>query len=401
MLTGKALEDAFLQLPAYCPEIVDKNASQRMLELNNIYDIYVPSTMSKEIYTKLYTALFRSLQRKETKEAVIQANNIFRASSANAVKSASVIGGSDCMTIIGDSGIGKSRTIAESIKLIVGDNFIEINDPFRKIIPCITVQTPYDSSVKSLLLEILKETDKHLSTNFYEHAIQSKTTTDILIMTVSQIALEHIGMIVVDEIQNTINSRQGRNLVGCLTQLINNSQIAIVMVGIPSCIDFFESEMFLARRAIGLRYKALPFADEFIELCRVLFTYRYVKKQPVCTEELCYWLWNKTQGNISALIGMVAGAQEIAILNGFEELDKNTLQMAYDDRLAAMKIFLRPRKKQYQRMRGKKQIIQEEPNNYPDAFDLTYAEIVREAKCKGEDPLRLLSEAGLIERIVL
>ena len=106
----------------------------------------------------------------------------------------------------------------------------------------------------------------------------------------SQIALEHIGMIVVDEIQNCVKAKQGRNLVGCLTQLINNAGIVIVMVGTPDCVDFFESEMFLARRTVGLRYGSLEYDDQFKEICGLLFSYCYVKQEAVLTEDVCYWL---------------------------------------------------------------------------------------------------------------
>ena len=249
MLTGAELDNALRVLPDYSENIREKEPAERLLAINTIYEIYQPNGMSREIYIKLYMALHRSLERKDTKEAVIQANNNYRQKLG--IASSSVIGGSDCLTVIGNAGIGKSRTISEVLKTITGDNYIQIDNPFKKIIPVIMVQTPFDSSVKSLLLEILKETDRNLKTAYYDHAVRSKATVDVLIMTVSTIALEHIGMIVVDEIQNCIKARQGRNLVGCLTQLINNSGVAIVMVGTPECIDFFESEMFLARRSVG------------------------------------------------------------------------------------------------------------------------------------------------------
>ena len=45
----------------------------------------------------------------------------------------SVIGGSDCLAIIGDSGIGKSRTVRRVVDVITGDNCIVLTKPFRKI----------------------------------------------------------------------------------------------------------------------------------------------------------------------------------------------------------------------------------------------------------------------------
>ena len=39
----------------------------------------------------------------------------------------------------------------------------------------------------------------------------------MLIGAVSQVALNHIGLLVVDEIQNVFNSKNGKSLVGTLT----------------------------------------------------------------------------------------------------------------------------------------------------------------------------------------
>lgn len=398
-MTENELKKTLLQLPAYSPEIVNENQAERLLALNDIYGIYVPTEMSVEIYAKLYTALYRSLNLKGTRDSVIRANDIFR--SRGIEPYSSVIGGSDCMTIIGDPGIGKSRAISEAIKLIAGENHIETEHPFCKIIPVLTVQTPYDCSIKSLLLEILRETDKHLKTDFYDNAVKSKATVDLLIMSVSAIALEHIGMIIVDEIQSVIKAKQGRNLVGCLTQLINNAQIAIVMVGTPSCIDFFESEMFLARRAVGLRYGPLPYSAEFNDLCRYLFSYQYIRNTPVLSDDLCYWLWEKTQGNISALIGMIAGAQEIAILEGTEELNRNSLQQSYDRRLASMQPFLRAPQRRYPKASTSCSAIKSKKQNNELMAEFSYAGIVQRAKREGIDPLKALFEHGMLEEIPL
>ena len=398
MLDGEVLNETVMHLPVYTREIIEAPVPQRLLALNDIYEIYIPTDMTREIYTRLYMAMYRSLQRKDTKEAIIQANHNFRMKKTG-VSSSSVIGGSDCLTIIGDSGIGKSRAISEVLKVIAGDNQIETEKPFRKVVPCISVQTPFDSSVKSLLLEILKEADLHLETNFYDQAIRSKATTDVLIMTVSQVALEHLGMIVVDEIQNVIKAKQGRNLVGCLTQLINYSGIAIVMVGTPECIDFFESEMYLGRRAVGLRYGPLKYNETFQKICEYLFSLYYVRQAPILTEDLCAWLWSKTQGNISALIGMIAGAQELAILSGREELNKEALQEAYDTRLASLQVFLRPKETKQTARKKKETHVYRDVEHSENSMKSTYAEIVNHAKRQSLDAMEHLQGAGLIEVI--
>lgn len=66
MLSGKELISALSVLSEYNPEIVNESAAERLMALSDIYRIYVPSKMSQEIYSKLYLALIRSLQKKST-----------------------------------------------------------------------------------------------------------------------------------------------------------------------------------------------------------------------------------------------------------------------------------------------------------------------------------------------
>lgn len=54
MLMGKELEEAMLSLPPYNPEICRADAATRIMALTDIMEIYVPSQMSFEIYSKIF-----------------------------------------------------------------------------------------------------------------------------------------------------------------------------------------------------------------------------------------------------------------------------------------------------------------------------------------------------------
>lgn len=72
MLSGGALEQALSILPEYNPEIANENEAVRLIALSDLYKVFVPNQMSREIYCKLYLALLRSLQKKESKLVVEQ-----------------------------------------------------------------------------------------------------------------------------------------------------------------------------------------------------------------------------------------------------------------------------------------------------------------------------------------
>ena len=149
-----------------------------------------------------------------------------------------VVGDSDSFTIIGSSGIGKSSAISRAVSLINDKPFVEVEG--TKICPFVIVQCPFDSSVKGLALEILRKIDSVLETKYYANAIRSHATTDVLIGMISQAALNHIGLLIIDEIQNVATSKNGKAFINSLTQLINYSGISIRMVGTPESTIFFQ-----------------------------------------------------------------------------------------------------------------------------------------------------------------
>ena len=117
---------SIINLPSYRPEL--KGSVEKFFDL--VQSTYKPSGMSTEIYSKLYLAILRSLQKKGTKLAIQQLNsnkkNISKATdSRNKQAYSGIIGGSDSFTIIGTSGIGKSSAISRALHLITASSVIE------------------------------------------------------------------------------------------------------------------------------------------------------------------------------------------------------------------------------------------------------------------------------------
>lgn len=340
MLAGTELLSALEVLPDYDESIRDLDAATRLMALSDLYKLYLPSQMSVEIYSKLYLALLRSLQKKQTSLAVQQHTQNYRAIRQQSYSG--IIGGSDSFTIIGASGIGKSTAISRAISVITENTIIKIEEPYTTIIPCLVVQCPFDSSVKGLLLEILRKVDEYLGSTYYENAMRVRATTDMLIGSVSQVALNHIGLLIVDEIQNVVNSKHGKSLVGALTQLINNSGISVCMVGTPESAIFFEQAMQLARRSLGIQYGNMGYDAYFEDFCNILFSYQYVRNETAPTPGIIEWLYEHSAGIISVVVSLVHDAQEIAILSGKESLNLEMLNMAYQQRLSLLHGYIEP-----------------------------------------------------------
>lgn len=402
MKNGKELIDALTILPDYDANIRSKSPPARLIALSDLYRIYVPSEMSIEIYNKLYLALLRSMQKKYTKIAVCQQKENYKAIRQQEYDS--IMGGSDSFTIIGTSGIGKSSAISRAIALITENRIIEITAPYAKIIPCITVQCPWDSSVKGLLLEILRKVDEALDSNYYVNAVRARATTDMLIGSVSQVALNHVGMLIVDEIQNVCNSKNGKSLVGMLTQLINNSGISIAMVGTPESEVFFQQALQLARRSLGLKYGSMPYGDYFKTLCQTMFSYQYTTQSCCLSDGITEWLYEHSGGITSAVVSLVHDAQESAIMNSKDAIDIGLLNIVYQNRMGMLHDYLQPHikpKSQTTALSKKNDVIQPVENADEIENQFLIAKAAMRSKYEGIDIVAVLKDVFTIEEVVL
>lgn len=392
MKSGDELIAELKILPEYDPEICNADAPMRLMALSDLYRIYLPSQMSLEIYSKLYLALLRSMQKKGTKLAVQQQNQNYRAIMQQ--EYSGIMGGSDSFTIIGTSGIGKSSAISRAINMITENRVIEAENLYTQIVPCVIVQCPFDSSVKGLLLEVLRKVDEVLDSKYYQNALRARATTDMLIGSVSQVALNHIGMLVVDEIQNVTNSKNGKSLIGALTQLINNSGISICMVGTPESTRFFESAMQLARRSVGLQYTTMSYDTYFQQFCKVMFSYQYTQQKTEITDGILEWLYEHSAGVTSVVVALIHDAQEIAILNGKEVLNLESLNAAYEQRLSLLHGYIQPsipQAKQTSKIKKKVPVVDLKTVDNGDVGEgASIADLVAKAKEANIDIVQLL-----------
>lgn len=396
MLSGWNLDAAMEILPDYDPEIIYESDAARLIALSDIYRVFVPNQMSREIYSKLYLALLRSLQKKEgivrTKQGIENQKAIMQKNFSG------IIGGSDSFTVIGASGIGKSSAISRAVQMITETEIIEMEKPYTKILPCVLVQCPFDSSVKGLLLEIIRVVDEKLGSKYYPKATSVRATTDMLIGTVSQIALNHIGILIVDEIQNVALSRNGRNLLGALLQLINCSGISICMVGTPECTDFFTQAMQLARRTLGLQYDSMEYGEEFERLCSILFQYQYVRNRAELDDVTIRWLYEHSNGNVSTVVSLLHDSQELAIMDGSEVLNVEILNAAYKNRMKMLHSYIVPSKKpQTSRVKKGTPLPLSEQENTAAAVNVSA--LIQQAKNEGREIAHFLMQHISVEEV--
>lgn len=401
MLMGRELEQRLTYLPKYDPQICKADAGTRLVALNKVSEIYIPSQMTYEIYSKIYLAMIHSLTKKQTMDSARQGNENHRR--IQGLNYNSILGGSDSFSIVGKSGIGKSTAIAKSIELSGGLEVITLKNPYTNIIPFINIQCPHDCSIKGLLLSILGSVDMAIGTTYRDAAIKAKSSIDVLIGMVAQVSLNHILLIIVDECQNICRNKNGVNLVSAMTQLINSSGISICLVGLPETEDLFQREMHLARRSIGLSYMESAFDDFFVKFCGTIYSYQYVANPAPITPEIIEVLYQCSSGVIGLVVSLLVESQQMAILSGKEELTKEVILNTFHTRMKNLQSFIdtEPIKASQTSTVPKRKNIIEKPKDMIIAADAVIAkgksikELVRQAKEEGADIVELLKASDI------
>ena len=313
------------------PDVDEKTKSERLSLLQTIYQLFVPTKMVIETYYKLYEALVRAFQKKQLD--FISKQHVENYKGITGKEFCGVIGGADSISIIGQSGTGKTASISRIASLLTKQDVIEFVKPYKAtIVPLLIVNCPFDCSVKTLMVEIMRLVDAKIGTNYYAGTVKATATTGMLIASASNILLNHVGVLVIDEIQNVIKSKNGFNLIGALTQLVNSCGVSIVMVANPEVKPFFEQDLKLARRAIGLEFKPMGYDGEFTKLVRTLFKFQYTLNKVKLSEELLQMIYEGTNGIPALIVSLIHDAQEKAIIDGSEAINISTLESVLSDR---------------------------------------------------------------------
>lgn len=331
-LSGDELINELTVLPPYREGLTD--IPDRLTALLDIYKIYIPSKSATDIYNRLYLALLNSLEKKNTLLEVELQNDNFRA--VKGLKRYGVIGGLESFRITGTAGLGKTSSVQRCAEIITDKKLIS-NNPYKEIIPVLFIECVADGSFKSLLYSILQEVDRLLNTSYFASNRHVTATVDALLAAVSNVLINHVAVLVIDEIERVANdSRKGITLINYLTQLVNQSNIAICFVGNESANRYFETKEYMSRRTIGISIRKMDYDDYYYNFVRILFNYQYTLKKVEFNAEYARLLYKLSNGIPSMLVSLFAETQRSAILSGKEELTPAEFETTFKDNFSTM-----------------------------------------------------------------
>lgn len=226
-----------------------------------------------------------AIMRKQIQKEAASLQQGYAAMQGKAV--AASIGGGNSFSVVGVSGLGKSTALQRVLSLfpqIIHHERYNGQMLCCQQIPYLVVQTPHDGSVKAMILDIYLQLDALLGTSYQHYALAHKLTLDVLVSQLNQIVrINHVGLLVIDELQNIAYRKNGIRFINFLVQLINGAGVSICMVGTPRVLHVLQQEFRSARRTTGLIYDRLPDDKEFALLLHGLWHYQSTaKKVPIC-----------------------------------------------------------------------------------------------------------------------
>jgi len=233
--------------------------------------------------------------------------------------------------LIGMSGMGKTTTLKRFLATIPE----VIHHPNYGVfqIPYLHIETPYDgASVKGLAQSIFRKVDMLLPGADYSGQFnrRSGVGAETLMNHAARLLHMHcVGLLVVDEIQNLLNSPKNRqSLMSLLVSASNELGVPILFVGTSKSRDLLTLSFRQARRSIGLGIPSWENLEkgeyddqgDWDLFSKVLLRYQWVRNEVEVTPFLSDLLYDLSQGIVDIAIKLVATAQMRAIMDGSETL---------------------------------------------------------------------------------
>ncbi len=135
------------------------------------------------------------------------------------------------ISIIVESGLGKSTNLANILELYP-QVIIHPQHSVTQIV-WLKVDCPHAGSLKGLCTDIFLGIDRLLGTNNFKKFGSKGNSEDYMLAQVAQLAhTYHLGLLVIDEMQNLANARRGRDdLLNFLVKMDNIISIPVIRVG--------------------------------------------------------------------------------------------------------------------------------------------------------------------------
>ncbi|ADU28507.1 ATP-binding protein [Evansella cellulosilytica] len=254
----------------------------------------------------------------------------------------SIIQTGQTLSILGVSGVGKTRTlqrILQTIPQVISHVSYKGKALNHYQITYLKIETPFDGSVKTIIYDFMYQVDLLLGSNYFNRYVNSHLSTSQLMPIMAQIAKSiNLGMLFLDELQHLkgIKSSRSSQILNFFTALINTINIPLIMVGTPKAMDVLQSQFRQARRSTNMgnimwdRFEKNDIWDLFVS---GMWKYQWIKEDVLFTEEISSTLYDESQGIADIAIKLYMMVQLRAISSCKERITTALIKQVAQEEL--------------------------------------------------------------------
>lgn len=234
----------------------------------------------------------------------------------------------DSLSIIGISGIGKTTAIERLLLMypqVIKHEFYK-EQPFNRTqIVWLKIDCPYDGSLSTLCKSFFKAIDDLLGTRYLEKfGYLNRVTSTMLLHMTSLASMYGIGVLVIDEIQHLLNSKNDQEeMLNFFVTLSNTVGIPTVLIGTSKAQQLFKGNFRQARRAASdgsiIWDRMTEDSEEWNFFLETLWEFQCLKTYSELTEDIKKTFYEECQGITSVAVNLFILAQERALFDEANE----------------------------------------------------------------------------------
>lgn len=334
MLSRDEFMTAIRSLPPLPHTLPQMSSEERRQSLPLLSTVFVAMDYMYVIYDQIYRAICTTYTTRTVIEGIRQTNRLFQNG-----KGTNYATQADTGSILGVPGIGKTSTIQRCLSLIpqVIEHIENREQPFYcKQVLYLRIECPSDCSIKTLAFNLLAALDQAVGSNYLEHLTLMRSISVSAIATQAKIlcATHHVGLIIIDEIQNVVltarKNRQVKPLIRFMVEMTNDTGTAVYFVGTPEAEELFVSQEHLKRRTRGIRLLPLRPDGTYRSFLEQLWLYQFTAKTAPLTDKIANKMYDYSAGIPAYIVRIFREAQSQALLTGAGCISEKLIQQAVD-----------------------------------------------------------------------
>jgi len=265
------------------------------------------------------------------------------------------------LTIVGVSGVGKTRTYQRIIDTMypqVISHTSYKDKPLNMLqVSHLTIQTPFDGSVKTIIYDFMYQIDLLLGTNYFNRYANSRLSTSQLMPLMAQQAkLINLGFLAIDELQHLkeVKSKSSTQVLNFLTTLINTVNIPIITIATPKVMNILQSQFRQARRSTNsgnIMWDRLENDGIWDLFVQGMWKYQWTREEAPFSKEYSSAFYHECQGIADIAVKLYMMVQLRAISSGEEKITIDLIKTVSQEELKMVQPMLHAlRTKNYRKL---------------------------------------------------